>query len=149
MIDFSATTAFQLVRRLAAAGPATPSAYLLACDPAVMDAVRSDIAAEVQVQLGFHLRSLTASEVPPERLAEALTRDAVWPLVLITLDRWLPKLMRSFDGNIVLLTEAGTVLLVASREIAERVLATAPNLRNRLTDVLLIEPEEVFGDRRA
>jgi hypothetical protein len=41
------------------------------------------------------------------------------------------------------------VLLLASHEIAERALAAGPNLRNRLTDVLLIKPDEAFGDARA
>jgi hypothetical protein len=114
-----------------------------------MHAVRADIAAEVQVQLGFNLRSLAASEVRPERLEEAFTPETVWPVVLVTLDHWLPKLIDSFDRNIVLLTGSGVVLLLASHEIAERALAAGPNLRNRLTDVLLIKPDEAFGDGRA
>jgi len=149
MIDFSATTPFRLVRRLAAAGQDTPSVYLLVCEAGAMQAVRADIAAEVQVQLGFNLRSLAASEVRPERPEEAFTRETDRPVVLVTLDRWLPRLVDSFDCNIVLLTRAGIVLLLASHEIAERALAAGPNLRNRLTDVLLIKPDEAFGDARA
>ena len=83
------------------------------------------------------------------RLEDAFTPDTVSPLILITLDKWLPKLVGYFDRNIVLLTRAGTVLLVASRKIAERVLAVAPNLRNRLTDVLLVKPDEALGDPQA
>jgi len=149
MIDFSTTTAFRLVRRLAAAGQATPSLYMLVCESAIMDAIRADIVAEIEVQLGLNLRLLAASKMRPERLEEAFTPDTVLPLILITLDRWLPKLVDSFDRNIVLLTSAGVVLLVASPVIAERVLAAAPNLRNRLTDVVLIKPDEAFGDPRA
>lgn len=149
MIDFSATTPFRLVRRLAAAGQDTPSVYLLVCDAAAVDAVRADIAAEVEVQLGFKVRSLAASEVLPERLEDAFTAETVRPVVLVTLDRWLPRLVDSFDRNIVLLTRAGIVLLLASQVIAERALAAGPNLRNRLTDVLSIKPDEAFGDARA
>jgi hypothetical protein len=149
MIDFSATTPFRLVRRLAAAGQNTPSVYLLVCDAAAVDAVRADLAAEVQVQLGSNLRSLAASEVRPERLEDAFTLETDRPVVLVTLNRWLPKLVDSFDRNIVLLTRAGIVLLLASHEIGERALATGPNLRNRLTDVLSIKPDETFGDARA
>lgn len=149
MIDFSTTTTFQLIRRLAAGGQHTPSLYMLVCETAVSDAVRADIAAEAQIQLGLNLRSLAASDVLPERLEDIFTPDSVLPLILITLDRWLPKLVDSFDRNVVFWARAGIVLLIASREIAERVLAAAPNLRNRLTDVLLIKPDEVFGDTRA
>jgi hypothetical protein len=149
MIDFSATTAFRLVRRLAAAGQDTPSLYLLVCETAAMDAVRADLAAEVQVQLGFNLRLLAASELRAERLEDAFTPETVWPLILITLDNLPPNLVDSLDRNIVLLTRAGAVLLVASRKIAECVLKAAPNLRNRLTDILLIKPDEAFGDPQA
>lgn len=146
MIDFSSTTAFRLVRRLAAAGQNTPSVYLLVCETAAMDAILADIMAEVQVQFGFNPRLLSASRVPPERLEDAFTSDSTSPLVLVTLDRWLPQLVDSFDRNVVLLTRDGIVLLVASRKIAERVLATAPNLRNRLTDILSMRTDEAFGD---
>jgi hypothetical protein len=149
MIDFAATTPFRLVRRLAAAGQGAPSVYLLVCEAAAVDAVRADIAAEVEVQLGFNLRSLAASQVQPERLEDAFKSETVWPVVLVTLDRWLPRLVDSLDRNIVLLTRTGMVLLLASHEIAERALAAGPNLRNRLTDVLLIKPDEAFGDARA
>jgi len=145
MIDFSATTPFGLVRRLAAAGQESPSVYLLISEAAAIDAVQADIAAEVQVQLGVNLRSLAASEVRPERLEDAFGADSMSPVVLITLDHWVPKLIDSLDRNIVLVIRAGPVLLLANFEIAERALAAAPNLRNRLTDVLAIRPDESVG----
>ena len=114
-----------------------------------MDAVRADLTDEVQVQLGFDIRFLTASEVRPEKLGEAFVRDAVRPVILITLDRWLPKLIDSLDCNVVVLTRAGTVLLLADRQIAERALAAAPNLRSRLADVLAIAPDQAFGGARS
>ena len=36
------------------------------------------------------------------------------------------------------------MLLLADFEVAERTLAAAPNLRNRLADVLLIKPDDVL-----
>jgi len=149
MIDFTATTPFRLVRGLAAAGGDTPSVYLLVSEDAAMDAVRADIAAEVEVQLGLNVRSLLASELRPAMLEEALTADMARLVVLITLDRWPPKLTDWLDRNVVLLTRAGTVLLLANHETAERALAVAPNLRNRLTDVLAIKPDEAFGGAQA
>ena len=149
MSDFSPTTAFRLVRGLAAAGQDAPCLYLLICEAGAMDAVRADLTAEVQVQLGFDIRLLTASEVRPEKLEEAFVGDAVRPVILFTLDRWLPKLIDSLDCNVVVLTRAGTVLLLADRQIAERALAAAPNLRSRLADVLAIAPDQAFGGARS
>ena len=148
MTEFSATTPFRLVRRLAAVGPDAPSIYLLVCDAAEMDAVLADMAAEVQIQLGLNLRPFAASELRPGSLG-ALTEHNAGDLVVITLDRWLPALVCSFDRNIVLLTAGGTVVLLAIRDIAERVLSAAPNLRNRLTDVLVLRSDEAFGDSQA
>jgi hypothetical protein len=149
MTDFSATTAFRLVRRLAAAGRDVPSAYLLVCEAATIDAVQADIVAEVQVQLGFNLRSLAASQLRPRTLDDAFTANGAWAVVLMTLDHWVSKLVDSLDRNIAFFTGTGTVLLLASHEIAERALAAAPNLRNRLTDILAITPEEASGGESA
>lgn len=145
MIDFSRVTPFKLVRRLAAAGQRGVSVYLLVGETADIPAVQADVSAEVQVQLGANLRSLAASELRSERLEDAFRADEGWPVVLITLDRWVPKLVDSLDCNVVLVTRVATVLFLANKEIAERVLTAAPNLRNRLTDVLAISPDEAFG----
>jgi hypothetical protein len=145
MIDFSLTTPFELVRRLAAAGKGSASVYLLIAEDADAAAVQSDMSAEIQVQLGANLRSLAASKIRPEGLQEAFRADAAWPVVLIIMDRWAPKLIDSLDCNVVLMTGVGTVLLLANNEIAERVLTAAPNLRNRLTDVLAVGPDQAFG----
>jgi hypothetical protein len=103
-----------------------------------MDAVRADVGAEVGVQLGIDLKSVAASEVKPENLEELFIAEAVQPIVMVTLDQWLPRLVDSLDRNVVLLTRAGTALLLANQEIAERILAAAPDLRNRITDILSI-----------
>ena len=145
MTDFSVTIAFGLVRRLAAAGTETPSLYLLISDAGAIRAVQADIAAEVQVQLGVGLRSLAAAGVRLDRLEAAFTGDPDRPITLITLDRWLPKLVTALDRNVVSLTRGGAVLLLANQAVAERLLWAAPNLRNRLSDVLAIRPDEAFG----
>jgi hypothetical protein len=132
MSDFAVTTPFQLVRRLAAAGRESPSVYLLIADAAEIEAVQADVAAEVEVQIGDSLRSANP-----------------WPVILVTFDRWIPKLIDSLDRNIVLATSAGAVFLLANDEIGNRVLAAAPNLRNRLTDVLVIGPDPALGGLRA
>jgi hypothetical protein len=146
MIDFSVTTPFRLVRMLATAGYNTPSIYLLICEAVALEAVQADTEAELKVQLGLSLRSLPASGVRPERIEDALGSEASGTIPLVILDQWLPKLVASFDRNVVLLATNGTVLLLGTREIAERTLAAAPNLRNRVTDVLSIRPDQVFGD---
>jgi len=145
MTTFVATTGFRLVRRLGAAGPENPAMYLLIAKPAEVDAVKFDLKEEVDVQLGLKLRSVVAAELWLETIEDVFKPDPASPVVLITMDRWMPKLVRTFDRNVVLLTRAGPVLLLANPEIAERTLVAAPNLRNRLTDILAIYPDEAFG----
>ena len=150
MIDFSPTTPFRLARELAAAGQSAPSIYLLVCDDRSTDAVRADLLAEIEIQLGFKVQSVRASEVRPEKLEDTFKQSPDdWSMVFLIFDRWLPKLVDSIDRNVVLLTRAGTVLLLANRQITERVLAACPNLRNRITDVLSIEPDEALRGPRA
>jgi len=145
MSDFAATTPFQLVRRLAAAGRESPSLYLLIADTAEIETVQADVAAEVEVQIGDTPRCLATAEIHTENLEDAFRSANPWPVVLVTLDRWIPKLIDSLDRNIVLATSAGAVFLLTNEEIANRILAAAPNLRNRLTDVVSIAPDEAIG----
>jgi hypothetical protein len=145
MTDFTPVTPFELARRLAVAGPGSPAVYLLILESSTADAVRSDIAAEIQVQLGMAPRSLIASEMRPEMLDDAFRRGLDSPVVLITFDRSVPKLIDSLDRNVVLLERSGIVLLLGRRELADRVLTGAPNLRSRITDVLAVNPDEAFG----
>jgi len=145
MTAFSPTNAFRLLRRLAAVGLDTPSLYLLISEAPNIQAIQADITAEVQVQLGVSPRELAAADVRIDRLEDAFAQDPDRQVTLITLDHWLPKLVKALDRNIVLLTGSGAVLLLAKPEVAERLLAAAPNLRNRLTDVLEIRLDEAFG----
>ena len=109
-----------------------------------MQPIQADIAAEVQVQLGVGLRTLAAADARFDGSEDAFARDPDRPVTLITLDHWLPKLVTALDRNVVLLTRSGAVLLLANRKIAERILAEAPNLRNRLTDVFAIVLDELL-----
>jgi hypothetical protein len=143
MTDFATTTAFQLVRRLAAAGQETPSLYMLISEPVAIDIIREDLAAEVEVQLGGNLRS-----VAPNWSEDAMITVGGSPVVLITLDQWAPTTIAAMDRNIVRLTTAGPVLLLATAEVAEKAVAAAPNVRSRLTDILLIERDKAFGGAR-
>ena len=149
MTDFSTTTAFGLVRRLAVPSQDSPAVYLLISEAAAIDAVQVDLGAEIQVQLGIELRSIAVSELDPDRLEDAFASARVPAVLLITLDHWTPKLIESLDRNIVLVANSGPVLLLATFELVERALRAAPNLRNRLTDVLAIRPDEAFRDARA
>lgn len=150
MIDFSSTTPFRLAREVAAAGQSVPSIYLLVCDDRSTAAVQADLEAEIKIQLGFELQSVVASEVRAEKLEDTFKQSAAnWSIIFLIFDRWLPKLIDSIDRNVVLLARAGTVLVLANRQVAERILATAPNLRNRITDVLSIEPDEALRGTRA
>ena len=115
--------------------------YLLICERNDIEAVRADIAVEVGVQCGTEILSL---EVPPlslDDLLEAPRIDGRTRITLLVLRRWDHKLVDSIDRNVVLLTRESPVLFLADLEIAERTLAAAPNLRNRLADILVIRPE--------
>lgn len=145
MIDFSTTTTFGVVRRVAATGLSTPSIYVLICEPGELGAIRKDLAAEIEVQLGSELRSLDASNITFDVLLEANAHANGPGIVLLAMRRWEHNLVDSIDRNIVLLTESGTLLLLTSFDVAERILARAPNLRSRIADVFLIGPDEALG----
>lgn len=142
MSKFSPTTTFEVIRRLAAIGLSAPSLYVLICDRGEMEAVQSDLVAETDVQLGSELQLLDGSNSSLEQFFEAIASNGEPRAVLLTIRRWEPKLVDSLDRNIVLVTRAGPLLLLADSEIAERILSAAPNLRNRLADVLLIRPDQ-------
>jgi hypothetical protein len=145
MIDFSTITTFGIVRRLAATGLSTPSIYVLICELGQLGAVQKDLAAEIEVQLGSELRSLDASNITFDGLLEADAHANRPGIILLAMRRWEKNLIDTIDRNIVLLTEIGPLLLLTSSDVAECILAKAPNLRSRLADVLLIGPDEALG----
>lgn len=128
------------------AGPNVASIYLLVTGPAILDSVRHDLEAELKVQLQLNLRSLQGSAIRPENFVHTFGMDPSGAPVLVLLDEWLPKLAASLDRNVILLS--GTVLLLAIDKVARRLLAVAPNLRSRLTDVLTIGADQAFGGTR-
>ena len=122
-------------------GLTSPSLYILVCDRGEMETVEADLSAEMDVQLGSDLRLLEASNLRVEQLFEATLPNGGPRVVLLTMRQWERKLVDWLDRNIVLVTDAGPFLLLAELEIAERVLSVAPNLRNRLADILSIRPD--------
>lgn len=130
---------------MAAIGQSAPGMYFLICERADIEAVQADIAAEVGVQFGTEVRLLDASLPSLDHLLEASYRNDASRTTLFTFRHWEHKLVNSLDRNIVLIAQRGPVLFLAALEVAERTLAAAPNLRNRLADVLFIKPDEVLG----
>jgi len=142
MREFSTTTTFGVIRRVASMGLTSPSLYVLICERGEMEAIQSDLAAEMDVQLSSELRLLDAPNLSVEQLSDAITPDGEPRAVLLTIRQWERRLVDSLDRNIVLVTGAGPLLLLTDFKIAERILSEAPNLRNRLADVLLIRPDQ-------
>jgi len=137
--DFSTTTAFRLVRRLAI-GDHSTSMYLLICEEADQPVIESDLKAEVEVQTG--------SALPVGRVSEHLeTGDTLGlpdsgPIRALRIDRWSPALVAALDTHVVRLERTGAqFLFITSPALAEQLLNQAPNFRNRLTEVLCIIPD--------
>jgi hypothetical protein len=146
MIDFSSTTAFDLVRRMMVLGETSPSVYFLVCEFSDIDAVQTDIAAEVAVQFGSKIQILESSEFSIDGIVKATERRDPPRLILLILRRWEHRLIDSLDRNVILLTAGCQVVILADSAIANRTLAAAPNLRNRIADVLTIKPDEALRD---
>jgi hypothetical protein len=142
MTDFSGTTIFGLVRRLAAVGRSVPSIYVLICKPSEMEVVQENLKAEIAVQFGSDLLCMDGSNMPADEIFSPMTRNREPRIILLRMPNWERRLIDSIDRNIVLLAEAGTVLMLTSLDLAERILAAAPNLSSRLSDVLVIGPDQ-------
>jgi hypothetical protein len=142
MIEFSSVTPFRFARSIAVAGLQNPAIYLLICDAEAAAAVAADLVAEIDIQLGAAVEIETASELRANGLK--VWRDGSIRLVLV--DQWIPELVDSLDRHsAVLVQDGGKLLLLATKELAERILRRAPNLRNRLTDIVQINPEGLAG----
>jgi hypothetical protein len=142
MTKFSDITPFRLVRSLGMAGPRNPAIYLLICDGAAAAAVKADLLAEADVQLGSTIHVDTATQVLCNRLPT--WRDGSTRLIFF--DDWLPDLVQAMDRHSSLLVQdGGQLLLLADKDTAQRLLRTAPNLRSRLTDVFQITSDELSG----
>lgn len=143
MIDFSTTTAFRLVRRLAM-GQGSAAMYLLIYEEGAHSAIEADLQAEVEVQL--------SSSLPVGRVSELLDVDnalglpATGPIRALHIDRWSPELVALLDTHVIRLERTGAqFLFLATPALAERLLVEAPNFRNRLTEILRIVPDDLSG----
>jgi hypothetical protein len=112
------------------------------CEKPAAPAIEADLLAEATVQLGATIHVSTASQVFRESLPA--WRDG--SIRLIYFDAWLPDLVKALDRHsAILVQDGGQLLLLADEQSAERLLSGAPNLRSRLTGVLLIGPEDLSG----
>ncbi len=143
MIDFSTTTAFRLVRWLAL-GQGTTAMYLLIYEEGSQSAIEADLQAEVDVQL--------SSSLPIGRVSERLDIGGLLglpdhgPIRVLRIDRWSPELIALLDTHVIRLEQTGAqFLFLATPVLAQKLLVEAPNLRNRLTEVLRIVPDDPSG----
>lgn len=110
-----------------------------------MEAVRADLAAEVDIQLAVQLDFLEPSIPALEKwLNSSVSRNAR-EVVLLALGRPEQKVISFLDRNVVLMAQRGQVLVLTERSVGERMLAGAPNLRNRIADVLAIDPDDALS----
>jgi hypothetical protein len=143
MIDFSTTTAFWLVRRLAM-GQGSTAMYLLIYEEGTQFAIEADLRAEVEVQL--------SSPLPIGRVSELLDLDDglglpdAGPMRVLRIDRWSPELVATLDTHVIRLERTGAqFLFLTTPALAVQLLVEAPNFRNRLTEVLRIVPDDPSG----
>ncbi len=143
MIDFTATTAFRLVRRLVM-GQGSTAMYLLIYEEGAELAIEADLRAEVEVQL--------ATPLPIRKVSEMLDGDDSLGLAnagalrVLRIDRWSPAVVALLDTHVVRLERTGAqFLFLVPSALIEQVLEKAPNFRSRLTDVLRIIPDDLSG----
>lgn len=118
--------------------------YLLVCDNREQDTIEADLRAEVEVQLDELL--------PIGRVSGMAGSDRdcglpdTGPIRVLRIDRWLPELVGLLDTHAVRLEQTGAqFLFLTTAVLAEQLLMTAPNFRNRLTEVLRIVPDDPSG----
>lgn len=143
MIDFSTTTAFRLVRRLAM-GQGSTAMYLLICEEGTELLIETDLRAEVEVQMSVPLTIWRASELLDAGALPRLPDPA--PIRALRIDGWSPGLLALLDTHVIRLEQTGAqFLFLTTPALAEQLLVDAPNFRNRLTDVLHIVPDDPSG----
>jgi hypothetical protein len=143
MIDFSTTTAFRLVRRLAM-GHGTTAMYLLIYEEGAEFAIEADLRAEVEVQLAGPLPIGRVSELLD--LDDALGSHDAGPIRVLRIDSWSPDLAAVLDTHVIRLERTGAqFLFLTTPALGEQLLVEAPNFRNRLTEVLRIVPDDPSG----
>jgi hypothetical protein len=139
VIDFGTTTAFRLVRRLAT-GEGSTAMYLLVHQEGERIAIESDLQAEAEVQLGVRSPIGLASDLIHD--PGSLKSDNINPIHLVRIDRPSRELIALLDTHVVRLERsAAQFVFLATDRISEKLLASAPNFRSRVTDVLRILPD--------
>jgi len=140
MIDFSMTSPFRLVRRLAM-GQGSNAMYLLIYEDGAQSAIEADLKSEVEVQL--------SSSLPIGRVSEMLDVDNLLGLSdtgdmrVLRIDRWSPELVALLDTHVIRLEKTGAQLVfLTTLALTERLLSEAPNFRNRLIEILRIVPDD-------
>jgi hypothetical protein len=112
MIDFSATTAFRLVRRLAM-GQGSTAMYLLICEEGTESLIETDLRAEVDVQLSTPLPIGRVSELPD--VDAQLGLPDAGPIRVLRIDRWSPELVPLLDTHVIRLEQTGAQYLFLVR----------------------------------
>lgn len=98
MIDFSTTTAFRLVRRMAL-GQGTTAMYLLLHEDRERSAIEADLRAEVEVQLGKQPPIGSVSDLLSEPLG--LKLDDTNPIRILRIDHWAQGLVGLLDTHVI------------------------------------------------
>jgi hypothetical protein len=143
MIDFSTTTAFRLIRRLAM-GEGSTAMYLLIYEEGAQSAIEADLQAEVEVQLSSPLAIGRVSEML--EVDNLLGLPDVGGIRVLRIDRWSPELVALLDTHVIRLEQAGAqFLFLTTLVLTEKLLGVAPNFRNRLTEILRIVPDDPSG----
>ena len=143
MIDFSTTTAFRLVRRLAM-GQGSTAIYLLIHEDGKRPDIEADLRAEAEVQLGIQPPIGSVDDLLGEPLG--LKLDDANPIRILRIDHWSPELVGLLDTHVIRLERSGAqFLFLTTDKLSERLLVAAPNFRSRLTEILRILPDDPSG----
>jgi hypothetical protein len=137
MIAFTQVSPFSLVRRLGTAAWNGSSIYLLICRDEERSSVEDDLALEADAQMGIVVKTIQLSDLGNE--IDDVNKTGTKTILSVRVDRRPPDLLTSLDRDIVRLERPGlTLLLLANEGTAGFLLASAPNLRSRVADVLAI-----------
>ncbi len=143
MSDFSTTTAFRLIRRLAL-GEGSTAMYLLIHEEGQQPMVESDLQAEAEVQFGGRFPIGSVSDLLNEPTGVRL--NAKHPIRVLRIESWSPELLGLLDTHVIRLERSQAQLLFLTTDaLSEQLLVAAPNFRSRLTEVLRILPDNPAG----
>lgn len=142
-MDFATTTAFRLVRRLAM-GEGSTAMYLLIYEHGQRPVIEADLGAEAEVQLGIQPPIGEVSDLLRE--PGGLKLDDTNPIRILRIDHWSQELVGLLDTHVIRLERSGAqFLFLTTDKLSEKLLESAPNFRNRLTEVLRILPDDPSG----